>query len=124
MQTVIVASLLHDVGHLVGLEAGDSMERMGHCGILDHEVQGGAFLRKLGLSPRVAKLVQCHVMAKRYLCYKDPEYYSKLSDASKVGSVGVIRIAMGTGLPIKSLPVIWKGSRFTLCILTSLAPSS
>ena len=76
------------------------MERMGHCGILDHEGQGGAFLRKLGLSPRVAKLVQCHVMAKRYLCYKDSEYYSKLSDASKVGNVGVIRSnsrGVGTG---------------------------
>ena len=31
----------------------------------------------------MAHLVEGHVLAKRYLCFKDPEYYSKLSPASK-----------------------------------------
>eukprot|EP00656_Telonema_subtile_P049461 TRINITY_DN6155_c0_g1_i2.p1 TRINITY_DN6155_c0_g1~~TRINITY_DN6155_c0_g1_i2.p1 ORF type:complete len:222 (-),score=31.76 TRINITY_DN6155_c0_g1_i2:204-869(-) len=33
---------------------------------------------------QVAHLVEGHVLAKRYLCYKEPEYYEKLSPASKV----------------------------------------
>jgi predicted HD phosphohydrolase len=36
-----------------------------------------------GFSERIAKLVQSHVTAKRYLTFKYPDYYNKLSLASK-----------------------------------------
>mmetsp|Transcript_35653 Transcript_35653/g.65352 ORF Transcript_35653/g.65352 Transcript_35653/m.65352 type:complete len:487 (-) Transcript_35653:265-1725(-) len=77
-----VAALLHDVGHMLGLEAGHAMGMDG-CGVPDHERSGAKFARELGLSERVARLVQNHVSAKRYLCWKDPTYHAKLSDASK-----------------------------------------
>ena len=82
-EEVVIASLFHDIGHLVGLEAGDSNDRMGGCGIMNHEEIGGKFVTSLGFSDRIAKLVANHVMAKRYLCFKNHEYYSILSDASR-----------------------------------------
>lgn len=82
-EEVVISSLFHDIGHLIGLEAGDSNDRMGGCGIMNHEGIGGEFVSKLGFSDRIAKLVANHVMAKRYLCFKSPDYYSILSDASK-----------------------------------------
>jgi hypothetical protein len=70
------AALLHDIGHLLGMEAGTTMLRillllfvsdtvvlpglqmqMDGCGILDHEGLGADFLCKLGFSSRVQKLV-------------------------------------------------------------------
>jgi len=44
---------------------------------------GADFLRQLGFSERTAKLVEGHVQAKRYLCFSEEEYYSKLSAGSK-----------------------------------------
>ncbi len=79
---IIIASLLHDIGHVLGMEAGMDLEMDG-CGIKDHEKVGADFLRKLSFPERICKLVQSHVQAKRYLCAKDPEYYSQLSQASK-----------------------------------------
>jgi putative nucleotidyltransferase with HDIG domain len=79
---IVIACLLHDIGHVLGMEAGMDLEMDG-CGINDHEKIGGDFLRKLNFPERIAKLVQSHVQAKRYLCAKDPEYYSQLSEASK-----------------------------------------
>ncbi|MEO6843843.1 MAG: phosphohydrolase, partial [Ginsengibacter sp.] len=32
---------------------------------------------------RITKLIESHVAAKRYLTYKNPAYFEKLSDASK-----------------------------------------
>ena len=45
---VVVAALLHDVGHLLELEAGFA-PGMDGCGNLDHEESGAEFLRSLGL---------------------------------------------------------------------------
>eukprot|EP00971_Amphidinium_carterae_P109482 2167780-Amphidinium_carterae.1 len=56
---------------------------MDGCGVPDHERSGAKFALELGLSERVARLVQNHVSAKRYLCWKDPSYHAKLTDASK-----------------------------------------
>lgn len=78
----IAACLLHDIGHMVGLEANEPLAMEG-CGITDHESIGGQFLLKLGFSSRVANLVRNHVSAKRYRCYADPTYYDKLTSASK-----------------------------------------
>ena len=79
---VIIASLLHDIGHIIGMEANEQLEMEG-CGITNHETVGGSFVNKLGFSDRVSKLISSHVSAKRYLCFKNPEYYNNLTDASK-----------------------------------------
>jgi predicted HD phosphohydrolase len=103
---IIVAALLHDIGHLVGLEDGDMEMRPSidgndgngfegeggnvsgsvggaSLGIVGHEGVGAAFLRDLGMPSMVCDLVAGHVPAKRYLCTVRPGYYDALSDASK-----------------------------------------
>lgn len=85
---VIVAALLHDIGHLVGLEHGEMEMRLNgedsnSLGIVGHEGIGSAFLKDLGLPSLVCYLVAGHVSAKRYLCTTREGYYDKLSDASK-----------------------------------------
>jgi predicted HD phosphohydrolase len=57
---------------------------MDGMGNVDHEKLGADYLLENGFSERLAALVQGHVLAKRYLTYKHPEYYNKLSEASKV----------------------------------------
>lgn len=78
----VLAALFHDIGHILGLEAFLEME-MDNCGILDHETIGAQFLYSLGFSYHCCQLVRNHVQAKRYLCYKNPDYYNELSEASK-----------------------------------------
>lgn len=78
---VILAAFFHDIGHLCA-DAGEA-ESMDGMGNADHEKLGADYLLERGFSERIAALVQGHVIAKRYLTYKYPEYYSKLSDASK-----------------------------------------
>jgi phosphonate degradation associated HDIG domain protein len=80
---VVVAALLHDVGHLIGLAEPDKYERMGDCGVMAHEGVGAAFLERHGLPREVGHLVRRHVDAKRYLCHANPSYHDGLSDASK-----------------------------------------
>jgi len=79
---VILAAFFHDIGHLcaAGAEVG-SMDGMGN---VDHEKLGADYLLEMGFSQRLATLVQSHVVAKRYLTFKNPEYYEKLSPASRV----------------------------------------
>jgi predicted HD phosphohydrolase len=48
-----------------------------------HDVVGSAMVRKLGFSDRLARLVEGHVQAKRYLTFKVEGYYEALSDGSK-----------------------------------------
>ncbi len=79
---VILAAFFHDIGHLCA-DPGE-VESMGGNGNVDHEKLGASYLLGCGFSERVAALVQSHVQAKRYLTYKYPEYYNKLSDASKI----------------------------------------
>jgi len=78
---VVLAAFFHDIGHLCA-DAGEtgSMDGMGN---VDHEKLGADYLLHRGFSARLAALVQGHVIAKRYLTYKYPEYYNKLSAASK-----------------------------------------
>lgn len=79
---VILAAFFHDIGHLCAPH--DEIESMDGMGNVDHEKLGADFLRELGFSERLASLVESHVVAKRYLTYKYPEYYNKLSPASKI----------------------------------------
>jgi 2-amino-1-hydroxyethylphosphonate dioxygenase (glycine-forming) len=80
-EEVILAAFLHDIGHISEAAKGDN--EMDGFGIKDHEELGAEFLRGKGFSKKVARLVESHVEAKRYLTLKDPLYYSQLSDASK-----------------------------------------
>ncbi|SIN67403.1 phosphonate degradation HD-domain oxygenase [Algoriphagus halophilus] len=80
-EEVILAAFFHDIGHLC-VHLGN-FESMDGYGIKSHEKIGGDFLRDLGFPEKVAKLVENHVQAKRYLTYKFPEYFDKLSEASR-----------------------------------------
>ena len=52
-------------------------------GILNHEIHGAEFLANNGAPPEICELVVGHVSTKRYLISKNPDYFNKLSDASK-----------------------------------------
>jgi len=78
---VILAAFFHDIGHLCAEDA--EAESMDGFGNVDHEKLGADYLRERGFSERLATLVESHVIAKRYLTYKYPEYYNKLSEASR-----------------------------------------
>src|ERR1700743_985047 len=80
-EEVILAAFLHDIGHISEAAKGDN--EMNGFGIKDHEELGAEFLREKGFSKKIARLVESHVEAKRYLTIKDPAYYSQLSEASK-----------------------------------------
>jgi phosphonate degradation associated HDIG domain protein len=79
---VVLAAFFHDIGHLCA--AGLEVESMDGMGAMDHEQLGSSYLLNLGFSDRLAMLVQSHVVAKRYLTFKYPDYYQKLSPASQV----------------------------------------
>jgi phosphonate degradation associated HDIG domain protein len=78
---VILAAFFHDIGHLC--EHIMDVDHMDDFGIVDHEKIGADYLAGKGFSKRITRLVESHVAAKRYLTYKNPAYYEKLSDASK-----------------------------------------
>lgn len=76
---LVVACLLHDLGHLVA-------ERRDGEGAPDvddvHQYLALPFLRGL-LPDAVLDPIRLHVDAKRYLCHAEPEYWAALSPASK-----------------------------------------
>jgi predicted HD phosphohydrolase len=74
---LVVAALLHDVGHLLHGLGEDAAER----GIARHE-RGGADWLARHFVPAVVAPVRLHVDAKRYLCAADPDYLASLSPAS------------------------------------------
>lgn len=78
---MIVAALLHDIGHIISSESAHRHEQVG---VIDHDAQGEEYLRKLGFSRRVIALVGGHVNAKRYLVATNPAYSKALSEASAV----------------------------------------
>lgn len=77
-RTVVVAALLHDIGHYTG-EFGDDYIDIGVDNM--HEVAGERFLGRW-FPPEVTEPVRWHVDAKRYLCAVDPSYFSTLTEAS------------------------------------------
>lgn len=79
---VILAAFFHDIGHL--LEHLVPVKHMDTFGVADHEKIAGEYLRNKGFSEKIARLAESHVAAKRYLTFKDPAYYNKLSPASKI----------------------------------------
>jgi phosphonate degradation associated HDIG domain protein len=76
--SLVVAALLHDVGHLISGHEEDAALR----GVDDgHETAGAAWL-SLRFGPDVVEPIRLHVAAKRYLCAVEPEYSRGLSPAS------------------------------------------
>jgi len=81
--SVVVAALLHDIGHLVnddltGAQADPTvLEQVDRV----HESVGAEWLAQ-GFGPEVTEPVRLHVAAKRYLCATEPEYLAALSAAS------------------------------------------
>ncbi|MBL7858597.1 MAG: HD domain-containing protein [Cyclobacteriaceae bacterium] len=78
---VVLAAFFHDIGHIC-VNTNDT-NTMGGYGVKRHEQIGADFLRQKGFPERMARLVENHVQAKRYLTFKNPTYYQNLSEASK-----------------------------------------
>ncbi|MNN33238.1 HD domain protein [compost metagenome] len=76
---VVLAAFFHDIGHICESDTGE----MGGYGVVSHERVGADYLRRCGFSERMARLVEYHVQAKRYLTLRDPGYYARLSEASR-----------------------------------------
>lgn len=75
---LVVAALLHDIGHLIHKLPEDAAEQ----GIdTRHEQMGYAWLKRY-CDPAVTEPIRLHVPAKRYLCATDPAYQATLSAAS------------------------------------------
>ncbi|MCA9134464.1 MAG: HD domain-containing protein [Planctomycetales bacterium] len=77
---LIVASLLHDVGHLLHELPVDAPEQ----GIDDHHENSGYRYLEKHFSAAVTEPVRLHVAAKRYLCTMDSDYTAQLSPPSLV----------------------------------------
>ena len=77
--SLVVAALLHDVGHFLQ-PTDDSF------GYHKHDRSGGDWLAQR-FGPAVSEPVRLHVAAKRYLCATEADYFAKLSPAS-VHSLG------------------------------------
>jgi gamma-butyrobetaine dioxygenase len=68
--TMIVAALLHDIGHLLAEAPDAAHEETGHAYVAEH------------FPAAVSEPVRLHVAAKRYLCATDTQYLAQLSPAS------------------------------------------
>jgi phosphonate degradation associated HDIG domain protein len=76
--SLIVAALLHDIGHLLEKE-----EDVVNARVDDrHEAIGARVLEAL-FPEAVCRPVALHVAAKRYLCFAEPHYLTGLSHASQ-----------------------------------------
>ncbi len=78
---VVLAAFFHDIGHICVSRNKDNT--MDGYGTKSHEKIGADFLREKGFPESIAKLVENHVQAKRYLTFRRPEYFNNLSEASK-----------------------------------------
>ena len=76
---VVLAAFFHDIGHICA----ETADNMGGYGVISHELQGADYLREAGFSERMARLVEYHVQAKRYLTLREPGYFERLSEASR-----------------------------------------
>jgi predicted HD phosphohydrolase len=94
--SLIVAALLHDIGHLVHDQGEDAADR----GIdTHHEDDGDRWLADF-YGKEVTEPIRLHVAAKRYMCAVDADYYSTLSEAS------VKTVLECTGGGVRGQPVL------------------
>lgn len=78
--SLIVAALLHDLGHLLHQLPDDAPDH----GIDDRHEHLAAHWLQRRFGPEVYEPVLLHVDAKRYLCGAEPEYMGRLSGPSLV----------------------------------------
>jgi phosphonate degradation associated HDIG domain protein len=78
---LVAAALLHDVGHLLELQARDGLGELPTTD-LDHEAVGARYLAGL-FGPGVTGPIALHVRAKRYRCAVEPAYLAGLSAGSR-----------------------------------------
>lgn len=74
----VLASLLHDVGHMIHQLGEDPASR----GVDDEHEELGAKWLSERFGPAVSEPVRLHVAAKRYLCTVEPDYFGKLAPDS------------------------------------------
>jgi [1-hydroxy-2-(trimethylamino)ethyl]phosphonate dioxygenase len=79
-QSLVIAALLHDIGHLIEFVPGDIADWTIDAG---HELVGSHWLAR-HFGQEVSEPVRLHVPAKRYLCATDAAYFDMLSPASVV----------------------------------------
>jgi [1-hydroxy-2-(trimethylamino)ethyl]phosphonate dioxygenase len=77
---LVVAALLHDIGHLVD----DVPSDISDWTVDAHHEQVGALWLARRFPPEVSEPVRLHVPAKRYLLATDAEYFARLSPASVI----------------------------------------
>lgn len=77
-EEIIAAALLHDIGHYTNEFPEDAQDQ----GIDNHHDEAGAMVLETFFPTIVTDCVRHHVAAKRYLCATNPDYFSKLSEAS------------------------------------------
>lgn len=75
---LVIAALLHDIGHFVGGFPIDALEKgIDNC----HQDAGASFLAPF-FPASITEPVRLHVNAKKYLCTVDQNYINRLSAAS------------------------------------------
>ena len=77
---IVIASLLHDIGHLL-IDENDSKNDFLKKD-LNHENIASNFLKDF-FSEKITESIRLHVVAKRYLCSIDNSYYERLAKSSK-----------------------------------------
>ncbi len=77
--SLVIAALLHDIGHLADLEDLNGVEE--HTIDTSHEATAARLLASI-FPPSVTAPIAMHVDAKRWLCAKEPGYFESLSEAS------------------------------------------
>lgn len=77
-EELIVAALLHDIGHFTN----EFPDNAAELGIDSHHDRAGAAVLAAYFPKVVTDCVRHHVSAKRYLCATNPDYFNTLSDAS------------------------------------------
>lgn len=82
---VVLAALLHDVGHLLELRDGGTPDGV-VAEDLAHEERGARWLSDL-YPGEVTSPIRLHVAAKRYRCAVDPAYHDGLSAGSAASLV-------------------------------------
>lgn len=75
---LVIAALLHDIGHFVGDFPIDALEN----GVDNYHEEAGATFLTPYFPASVTEPIRLHVAAKKYLCAVDSNYLSRLSDAS------------------------------------------